>query len=180
MTWHLVLATIHANTTLWIIKRLRWLGVDPVDLVSSLRLLISQRLIKKICSCRKKIKSELLKKYYINYLKKFKSIREKVDKKIWEENICDLKAVWCEKCVWGYNWRTVISEVVYVNDELWGVILDSESYQKMKDTMNMMKLILLSEKELENNKMIEQTQVFNQNSIKFYVSIPFCITTVGS
>ena len=138
MTWHLVLATIHANTTLWIIQRLRGLWIDPADLLSSLRLLASQRLIRKLCSCKKKTKSEALKEYYKLHLKKFKSIREKVEKKIWEDNIYDFKPVWCDKCVWGYSGRTVLSEVVYVNDELAGLILNSDhmSISKWYDEIN--------------------------------------------
>lgn len=48
-TGHLVLSTIHANSSEEIYKRMRGLGVDDLDLRSLLRLSVAQRLLPKIC-----------------------------------------------------------------------------------------------------------------------------------
>ncbi len=50
-TGHLVLSTLHSNTVFEAIHRLKTLGVQGEDLSSSLRLIISQRLMSKKCAC---------------------------------------------------------------------------------------------------------------------------------
>ncbi len=53
LTGHLVLSTIHANDVMDSIGRLVNMGVDPYQFVASFNLILSQRLIRKICSsCR--------------------------------------------------------------------------------------------------------------------------------
>ncbi|MBI3664596.1 MAG: Flp pilus assembly complex ATPase component TadA [Acidobacteria bacterium] len=53
MTGHLVLSTLHTNSTVATITRLLDLGVDPVLIASSLNLVVAQRLVRKICeNCR--------------------------------------------------------------------------------------------------------------------------------
>ncbi len=59
LTGHLVLATLHANTAAGAPARLIDMGVDPSLLRSTLRLILSQRLIRVLCaSCRKKVKGK--------------------------------------------------------------------------------------------------------------------------
>lgn len=50
-TGHLVLSTLHSNNVFETIRRLNNLGVDHEDLASSLRLIISQRLVRRQCRC---------------------------------------------------------------------------------------------------------------------------------
>lgn len=49
ITGHLVFSTIHANSTVNTLQRLTNLGIDPLLVVSSLKLIISQRLARKLC-----------------------------------------------------------------------------------------------------------------------------------
>jgi general secretion pathway protein E len=52
MTGHLVLTTLHAESASAALVRLRELGIPPATIASSLRLVLSQRLFRKICeSC---------------------------------------------------------------------------------------------------------------------------------
>lgn len=48
-TGHLVLATLHANSTVETLTRLQVLGIDTYHLISSVSLIIAQRLIRKRC-----------------------------------------------------------------------------------------------------------------------------------
>jgi len=57
--------------------------------------------------------------------------------------------------------------IITQNGEAKGVFLDTESYQKMKDTTNLLKLIILAENEVENNKVNEQSEVFRKIDEKF-------------
>src|SRR6266704_2432124 len=53
LTGHLVLSTLHTNSAVESISRLRDMGVPPFLLSSSLRLVVAQRLVRKVCQrCR--------------------------------------------------------------------------------------------------------------------------------
>ena len=53
LTGHLVLSTLHTNSAVESISRLRDMGVAPFLLSSSLRLVVAQRLVRKVCQrCR--------------------------------------------------------------------------------------------------------------------------------
>ncbi|MCD4706108.1 MAG: GspE/PulE family protein [Candidatus Sabulitectum sp.] len=54
MTGHLLLTTVHANSTSGVFNRLSQMGVDPVQLSSTVHAVLSQRLCRQLCpSCRK-------------------------------------------------------------------------------------------------------------------------------
>lgn len=57
--------------------------------------------------------------------------------------------------------------IITQNGEAKGVFIDTDSYQKMKDTINLMKLIILSEAEIEKKKLREQDDVFENFERKF-------------
>ena len=57
--------------------------------------------------------------------------------------------------------------IVTQNGEAKGVFVDTDSYQKMKDTINLMKLIILAEKEIDNNKVVDHDEVFKKIDKKF-------------
>lgn len=50
LTGHLVLSTLHTNTAIGAVTRLRDLGVEPYLLSSTLRGLIAQRLVRRVCA----------------------------------------------------------------------------------------------------------------------------------
>lgn len=54
LTGHLVLSTLHTNTAVGSVTRLRDMGVEPFLLSSSLVALVSQRLVRKLCNACKK------------------------------------------------------------------------------------------------------------------------------
>jgi len=49
LTGHLVMSSIHANNVIDAISRLKNMGIDPYEFVSSFNLIMSQRLIRRIC-----------------------------------------------------------------------------------------------------------------------------------
>ena len=56
LTGHLVLSTLHTNTAVGAITRLRDMGVEPFLLASSLVGVIAQRLVRKLCaSCKQEV-----------------------------------------------------------------------------------------------------------------------------
>uniref|UniRef100_UPI003139E9C8 type II secretion system ATPase GspE n=2 Tax=Marinimicrobium sp. C2-29 TaxID=3139825 RepID=UPI003139E9C8 len=53
LTGHLVLSTLHTNTAIGAVMRLKDMGVEPFLLASSLEVVMAQRLVRKLCSvCR--------------------------------------------------------------------------------------------------------------------------------
>jgi len=57
--------------------------------------------------------------------------------------------------------------IITQNGEAKGVFIDTESYQKMKNAISLMKLIIHSENEIENNNLIENDEVFKKLDKKF-------------
>ena len=56
LTGHLMFSTLHTNTAIGAISRLIDMGIEPFLLSSSLRIVMAQRLVKKICeNCKKEI-----------------------------------------------------------------------------------------------------------------------------
>jgi general secretion pathway protein E len=54
LTGHLVLSTVHTNSAIAAITRLRDMGIESFLLASSLRTIISQRLVRRLClECKK-------------------------------------------------------------------------------------------------------------------------------
>jgi type IV pilus assembly protein PilB len=51
LTGHLVLSTLHTNDSISVINRLIDMGVDSFLVASSLKLVIAQRLVRKLCTC---------------------------------------------------------------------------------------------------------------------------------
>lgn len=119
ITWHLVFSTLHTNSASHTIGRLLNLGIDPLLLSSSLKLIVSQRLVRKLCPyCKtayepdEKLKAGL-------YGKIGKYVKNK-------ENLTLYKAHTdgCEKCnnTW-YKGRMGIYEVLEMNEKIEELLL---------------------------------------------------------
>lgn len=61
LTGHLVLSTLHTNTAVGAIPRLIDMGIQPFLLASALKLIIGQRLVRRICTKCKREKPDLTK-----------------------------------------------------------------------------------------------------------------------
>lgn len=57
LTGHLVFSTLHTNDSVSAIIRLIDMGIEPFLVASSLRLIIAQRLVRKLCNCKKRNES---------------------------------------------------------------------------------------------------------------------------
>ena len=129
LTWHLVLSTIHTNSATWTIQRLINMGVEPFLLSSAMKMVISQRLWKRICDkCKEPHKiSDLL-------LGKIKKILLNIMDEKDIDSIVFYKWKWCDACNWtGYKWRLWIHEVLIIEDYFEELILQKKSANEMKD-----------------------------------------------
>lgn len=108
LTGHLVLSTLHANSAVGAVTRLKDMGIEPFMLSSSLLAVLSQRLVRRLCiECRQEYAfiSDKLNGLGINY-----QIRI-------EGNA--YRAIGCQKCnAAGYRGRIALHELLVVDNHL--------------------------------------------------------------
>jgi len=129
LTGHLVLSTLHSNDAIGALPRLIDMGVEPFLLSSSLNLVISQRLVKKICKYCKteaivdyKTKEETIKKILDikpEIIKKYGIEQEIVNT---EEGINNVKFYYGKGCAYcnntGYKGRIATLEAIEVTENI--------------------------------------------------------------
>ena len=123
LTGHIVLSTLHTNSAFGVIPRLIDMGIRPFLIPSTLRVVISQRLIRVLCShCKIKVRPNEKVKAYITEKIKSMPAAEKSKIKI-EDPLLIYAAKGCELCGFtGYSGRTGLYEVFSMSDELAEVI----------------------------------------------------------
>lgn len=118
LTGHLVLSTLHTNTAAGAVTRLQDLGIDSYLLASTLRGVLAQRLVRKLCEdCKVEEESSSLVELHLGV------------------GATSYRAAGCDKCHWtGYNGRQSLFEIAEVDDGLQRLIHeevgepDMESY----------------------------------------------------
>lgn len=119
LTGHVVLSTIHTNDSLGAIPRLVDMGVEPFLISSSLRAIVAQRLVRRICPhCKEEANlTDAARKSIENILSQIPQ-DQKNNLKITNE-IKIYKGKGCAKCSGtGMKGRIGIFEVFYINDEV--------------------------------------------------------------
>ena len=104
LTGHLVFSTLHTNDAASTIMRLVDIGVPSYLVVASLRLIIAQRLIRKLCpGCKEPYEVKT----------------EDLPQNITLSSPVIYKAKGCEKCNFiGYKGRSVINEIILVDEKI--------------------------------------------------------------
>lgn len=132
LTGHLVLSTLHTNNASESIQRLGSLDIKPTDISSSLRTVVAQRLVKKLCSdCKKemKIPAETLKKIKAE-LKKIPAAYKKDIKKIKL-----YRPGKCKKCNQrGFKGQVGLFEILMVDEEIRAKIRQGTSPSDLQKT----------------------------------------------
>lgn len=118
ITGHLVLTTLHTNNSFASINRLRDLGVEDYLIKQSVNTLASQRLVRKLCSCKKKRK--ISKKEY-DFVKNYFDI---------DENTYIYEASSCDKCHDGYLGREAVEEIVDFDDDYKKLFFENKNFNK--------------------------------------------------
>ncbi|MBI2341286.1 MAG: type II/IV secretion system protein, partial [Deltaproteobacteria bacterium] len=112
MTGHLVFSTLHTNTAVGAIARLEDLGAEPFLVASAILGVLSQRLVRKICSdCKVEIDATPA---HLAYLKKCGDIGGLAGKQV-----KFFKGTGCKTCrMSGYKGRIGIFELVVFNEKM--------------------------------------------------------------
>ena len=110
-TGHLVLSTLHTNDAPQSITRLMNMGVPSYNITSAVNLVIAQRLVRTLHSCKKP--HELPKEALLQAGFKPADL----------DNLTLYKPVGCAECNEGYRGRTGIFEVMPISDDIAKIIL---------------------------------------------------------
>jgi len=113
LTGHLVLSTVHTNSAIGAIARLRDMGIESYLLASSLRLVIAQRLVRRLCqNCKEPVETSY-------------AIKEKFHL---SSNAITFKGVGCSDCNQsGFKGRIALTEAISITDQLKKMIHDDAS-----------------------------------------------------
>ena len=121
ITGHLVLSTIHTNSTLNTIERLLDMSVERYLLGSALTGIISQKLTKRLCP-------------YCRGVRPTTPYEKKVFKNSLNIDINEIyEAKGCEHCHEGYNGRIAIHEVLLLNQEIRDAITNNLKKEELRD-----------------------------------------------
>ncbi|MFC4409882.1 GspE/PulE family protein [Chungangia koreensis] len=120
LTGHFVLSTLHTNDAISSIPRLFDMGVEPYLVISALRGVVSQRLVRSICSsCKSEyeptnVERELFTKRYIQ-----------LDKLYIGKG--------CEACNYtGYKGRLAVHELFVLDDDIKFMLFENKSMKEVK------------------------------------------------
>jgi len=120
LTGHLVLSTLHTNTAVGAVTRLRDMGIEPFLLASSLVGLVAQRLVRLLC--------EDCKRLHTPTAAELNTLGADINQ---TTQMCESHG--CDKCNHtGYVGRTGIYEVVEVDETMRTMIHDCESEHDME------------------------------------------------
>lgn len=128
ITWHQVFSTLHANSAVNSLQRLINLWVDPLLITSSLKMIISQRLARKLCPhCKIEYRpDDILKNKVLSRIWKYISNQD-------DFTLFKASEVWCEKCNFKWHkWRTWIYEILEMSEWLEKLILAWASKTQME------------------------------------------------
>jgi general secretion pathway protein E len=123
LTGHLVMSTLHTNTAVGAITRLRDMGIEPFLISSSLLGVLAQRLVRTLCpDCKESYQAD-------NETKKLFSLMD-------DEALTLYRACGCEACNFkGYRGRTGIHELLVVDEEVQELIHSETGEQAIEKSV---------------------------------------------
>ncbi|MBL0691314.1 MAG: type II/IV secretion system protein [SAR324 cluster bacterium] len=125
LTGHLVLSTLHTNDALSTIIRLIDMGVEPFLISSTLKCVLSQRLVRRFCQhCRVKVKKSWKELSKIGFTE---NTKEYFKGYIYEHKGCDE----CSNS--GYAGRLGVHEILVVNDVMRSAISQNSSSMELRE-----------------------------------------------
>lgn len=115
-TGHLVLSTLHTNSTAETLVRLQQMGVARWMVSSALTLVIAQRLVRRLCPhCRKETHQEAL-----------------IPQTVWPRKLPHWQPTGCDRCYHGFYGRIALFEVLTINNQIRQVIASGASVEEVE------------------------------------------------
>lgn len=139
LTGHLVLSTLHTNSASGAVPRLIDMGVEPFLIVSTVNVIIAQRLVRKLCNIKDRY---TLTDAEIKSLGKNINL-DRVLAALKEEKVIDPKADWedvpfyrpkkSDECEDGYHGRLVIHEVLKMTPTIRELIMKGSTAAQIEE-----------------------------------------------
>jgi len=145
LTGHLMFSTLHTNTAIGAIPRLIDMGIEPFLLSSSLRLVMAQRLVRRICeNCKEEVPMSESLKYKV--IKEIEKISQEELKKYGldlTKEISFFRGKGCDECNGtGLKGRLAIFEAVRLTEDMKNVIIEKRGNEiilnKERDKMGVL------------------------------------------
>lgn len=146
LTGHLVFSTLHTNNVLGAIPRLIDMKVEPFLIVSSLNLVIAQRLVKKICfRCREEISlSEEFKEEVVKELSQITNLEEYREEGM--NKLTFYRGRGCSRCAnKGTLGRIAIFEAVVMTKNLQKIVTFGCKAEEIKKEFREQKMISMKQ-----------------------------------
>ncbi|GAB1594499.1 type IV-A pilus assembly ATPase PilB [Lysobacter claricitrinus] len=112
-TGHMVLSTLHTNDAPQTVSRLMNMGIAPYNIISSVSLVIAQRLARRLHDCKRPVQ-----------LPEHALIAEGFTAEEIATGFTVYEAVGCPDCTEGYKGRTGIYQVMPMTEEIQAIILE--------------------------------------------------------
>lgn len=116
-TGHLVLSTLHTNSTCETLVRLSQMGIPGYLLAACLKLVIAQRLVRRLCLHCRFLQAESL----------------HFPAAIWPTPLIPWRATGCEQCFGGYYGRIGIYELLTITPEVQNALMQNSSAIHLAD-----------------------------------------------
>ncbi|MEK7613289.1 MAG: ATPase, T2SS/T4P/T4SS family [Patescibacteria group bacterium] len=139
LTGHVVLSTLHTNSAAATIPRLVDMEAEPFLLVSTLRVIIGQRLVRKLCADREEYTlsadeaKKLNEKVDLEHVLKVLKDEEKIPKTAKITDVTFYKPKETAECPEGYAGRIGIHEILAVTPQIRELILQGSSADKLEE-----------------------------------------------
>ncbi|SQA97427.1 Type II traffic warden ATPase [Cedecea neteri] len=115
-TGHLVLSTLHTNSTVETLVRLEQMAIPRWMIASAVNIIVAQRLVRKLCPhCRTHHEPAIL-----------------LPEHIWPSALPNWHAAGCERCYGGYYGRTALFEILPLSTDLKQAITQGEPASKIE------------------------------------------------
>jgi type IV pilus assembly protein PilB len=121
-TGHMVLSTLHTNDAPQTVSRLMNMGIAPYNIISSVTLVIAQRLARRLHDCKRRIE-----------LPKPALLAEGFTEEDIAAGVNLYEAVGCDECNEGYKGRTGIYQVMPLTEEIQAIILQGGNAMQIAD-----------------------------------------------
>jgi protein transport protein HofB len=116
-TGHLVLSTLHTNSTSETLTRLTQMGIPGYLLAACLKLVIAQRLVRRLCPHCRYPQVEIL----------------HFPTTIWPDPLIPWRAAGCEHCFGGYYGRIGVYELLKITPEVQNALMQNASVIQLAD-----------------------------------------------
>ena len=145
ITGHLVLSTLHTNDAISSIMRLKDMGIENFMISATIRGIISQRLVRRLCDkCKKKVKIKYDDAKFLNL----------------DDDIFIYESVGCDFCNnIGYKNRVAVYEYFLVDEKIKSLIESNANYEQIKEYLVREKNFLSLKENAIKNVLIGNTSL---------------------